>query len=158
MPDKKGRMNGREEAFVEAYAETGNRHFAAQKAGYSNPTVSASQLLARPAVVEAVALRAMRLSEENALTAYKVLAEAMASDKAPWGVRVNAAKISLADYTAKSMGAVDAADVAEMTGDQLRVAAAQIQAQLAALAMPTLDLVAEEVSTQPDTSEDALFE
>ncbi len=52
MPSKSGKLSPQERAFAGVYAETGDRVYSATKAGYGSPAVRASEVLARPGVVE----------------------------------------------------------------------------------------------------------
>lgn len=159
MPDKRGRKTDQERRFVEAYARTGDRAYAAEKAGYAAPHVSASQLLTRPAVLEAVAVQVQSRRERNMLAALDLVHEVVTNDKYPAAARVNAAKAIMTDYSRSAEGASDDKDPVEMSGAELRRRIERLQAEAAERTRPLLDLVAEEPEEeQQDTTETDLFE
>lgn len=156
MPDKVGRLNGQEQTFIERFAASGDRAYAAEKAGYVQPHAAASKLLAREPVRDAVAARIAEHRVKNAEAAFRLLGEVIADPKYPVQHRVTAARIAITDYRAGEAQAADSKDPAEMNGDELHRRIARLQAEVAARAVPVLELEAQEV--EDNTADAAAFE
>lgn len=142
MPDKVGRFNGQEKAFVEAYGTTGDREYARFRANYRS-TASAVQALQRPAIqAEIRKVQLERLHNDLLPAAVTVLRTALDLDYAgvPWGSRITAAKI-VTDRVFNDAQSAASKDMADMTADELKERMAQLQNRLADIAKPVLDHV-----------------
>ncbi len=93
MPDKKGRFTHKERTFVKHMATTGNREFAATKAGYVNPVPSAAKLMSNPIIANATREEGQRLLREKAGTVGIITLLQIATDTLqPANARVTASK------------------------------------------------------------------
>ena len=150
MPDVVGRLSAKEQTFIERYAATGDRGYAATKAGYTQPITSASKLLAREPIRDAVALQVRRRLDSLVTTALDVCAKILADEKAPNKDKIAVSKVVLAAWRGQTDGA-DAKDPSEMSGDELRDRIARLQAEAIERARPTLELEVDE--PEDDTGE-----
>lgn len=119
MPIKGGKQTTNERAFARHYALTGDRNYAATKAGYAAPAVAASQALQRPAVQAEIARQQQELLFSKALpAAVKCLIDIAGDVKAPAGARVQASKVIL-DRTLGLDEALKGKEPHEMTPEEL---------------------------------------
>jgi phage terminase small subunit len=106
---------------------------AARKAGYSAPSVSATQLLQRPAIQEEIRRQQVaRLYNEALPAAVQTLVTIMQDEKAATGARVQAAKVVL-DRTLGSQEGAQSKAPHEMSAEELQAELAQSKLRLAAL-------------------------
>lgn len=152
MPDKKGRQTQQEAAFVEAYARSGDKHYAAQVAGYANVTVAASKLLSRAPILDAVATQVQSLRESNVLAALGLINKVLNGESYPIAVRVQAARATLADYSKSAETSAAHKEPHEMTGAEIAGEIQRLQAEAAERARPVLELAAEEEAATSPTS------
>lgn len=148
MPRKKGGLTRQEKVFAETIAGTGDKHYAAAKAGYSQPAVGAHRALARPIVhAEIARIQTDRLFNELLPAAINCLAEIIASPKAPAGARVQAAKLVM-DRTLGGDDARQGKEPHEMTGEELANAIDQLERIAAERAKPVQPVAVENHSQE----------
>lgn len=120
-----------ESTFAKYMATTGDKIYAAQRAGYSSPQQSASQNIANPTVQNAMRNEARRLlMNEGAQIGVAVLVE-LATDTAQKGSTRAVAAKSLVQFSGIA-GVQDLSekDLAEMSADDIRGLLSQAQAAL----------------------------
>jgi len=120
MPLKSGRLTPQEIVFRDAFATTGDKAYAAMKAGYSSPRQSAHKALANP-IIEADVRRQQLAILNNELlpAAIGVLATIIADPKASERGKLTAVKIVLD----RALGGADASESKEpheMTSDEIQ--------------------------------------
>lgn len=132
MPLRSGAWTKGERIFAEEYARTGDRIYAAEKAGFRGAAQSASQLLQRPAIVRRIS--ELRREKLPVLVdkAYGHLEATLDDEKASIRDKNTAAKIVLTEARAEDVDD-EGKDLAEMTGQELNRAIAKAQARAAAL-------------------------
>lgn len=139
MPVKSGRYTAQERVFIEHAAATGDRTYAATKAGYVQPAVKGCVVGNRPAVQAEIArIQQQRLFEECLPLAINRLVSILHSDKAPAGAQVQAARLVLD----RTLGTDEAGRVKaphEMTGDELAKAIEELKRRAADKAKPVID-------------------
>lgn len=136
MPLRSGKATPNEMAFAAHYASTGDRDYAAAKAGYAHPPSGASRALARPAVQAEIARVQMeRLFTEALPAAVTCLVGLIQNDKAPAGARVQAAKVVM-DRTLGAQEAMGGREPHEMNGDELARAIEELTRLAAEKAVP----------------------
>lgn len=127
MPDQTGRLGRQERTFAAAFAVTGDKTYAATKAGYSQPAVGAHRALSRPAVLAEIAKQQQeRLFSDVLPAAIQCLSDIITNDKAPAGARVQAAKVVL-DRTLGVDDPRQGKEPHEMTGEELARAIAELE-------------------------------
>lgn len=136
MPDKTGRITGRERIFANEMAATGDGTYAATKAGYAQPQRDAWRNMEKPLVQAEVA----RLTQEQlfndilplAISAHKQLLQ---DPNTPAGARVQAVKLAY-DRTLGLSADLAGKEPHEMTGEELARAIGQLESVAAAKAKP----------------------
>ncbi len=119
MPIKGGKQTINERAFAQHYAMTGDRTYAATKAGYAEPSGAASRALQRPAVQAEIAkIQQERLFSEALPAAVQCLISIVQDAKAAAGARVQASKVIL-DRTLGLDEALKGKEPHEMTPEEL---------------------------------------
>lgn len=125
-----------ERVFIERMARTGDQTYAAEKAGYRNPVVTGSKLMAKPAVKAGVLRKADEYLHSEilplCLEQHKMLLEAAST---PAGARLGAIKLGYDETRGRQLdaGKVEK-EPSEMTYDELQAsidALRQAQEQLA---------------------------
>ena len=113
-------LNPMQRRFAKHYAATGNAEFAATKAGYSVPHVSASQLTRNDRVMQLTREEIRKFLREDApAIAVGTMVEIATDPKQPPGARVNAAD-RLGRWSGVSLEDANLVkDPGEMTGDEL---------------------------------------
>lgn len=130
------RMTGKERVFAHQFAATGDKTYAATKAGYSQPAVGAHRALAKPEVNSEIArIQSERLFQEALPLAVSCLVGLLRNDKAPAGARVQAAKVVF-DRTLGTQDGVGGKEPHEMTGEELARAIAELERVAADRAKP----------------------
>jgi len=144
MPDQTGRLGRQERTFATHYAATGDKTYAATKAGYSQPAVGAHRALSRPAVLaEITRQQTERLVSEALPAAVKCLVDIITNDKAPAGARVQAAKVVM-DRTLGVDDGRNGKEPHEMTGEELANAIAELE-RIAASQAKVIEAVPEPI-------------
>ena len=93
MPDKKGRITGRERTFVQHMARTGDATYAAEKAGYAQPQRDGWRNMQREEIARMTREEALRFAREEAGgIGLVVLVAATKAPDCPWSQKVAAAK------------------------------------------------------------------
>ena len=142
MPIKGGKQTTSERAFAHHYALTGDRNYAAAKAGYADPPSGASRALARPAVQAEIArVQQERLFSEALPAAVQCLISIATDPKAAAGARVQASKVIL-DRTLGIDEAMKGKEPHEMTPDELAKAIERLQRLASDKARPIVELEA----------------
>jgi phage terminase small subunit len=119
MPLKNGHLTSQERRFADAMAATGDKTYAATKAGYKHPHVVGHIVAAKPAMQAEIAKRELaRLFEEGLPAAVNHLVECVRDAKAPHNAKNMAAKIIL-DRTLGQQDAFKGRDPHEMTPDEI---------------------------------------
>lgn len=122
MPDKKGRLNGMEQRFVKLFAETGDATYAAEKAGYTQPSSRGGMLVARPAIMAQVrAYQSTRLVMEGMPVAIDALLEIAGNKTLAPSPRVQAAD-KLLRHARELTDGTAAREAFEMTAEELATA------------------------------------
>jgi hypothetical protein len=140
MPRKGGKLTAGERSIAQSYAVTGDKAFAAVKAGLSVRAGTVDKALQRPAVQAEIA----RIQQEKLFNDVLPLAvavhEAILRDpKAPAGARVQAVKLAY-DRTLGRDEAFKGKDPHEMTPDELAKAIDELKRAAADKARPVLEL------------------
>lgn len=139
MPTRAGRLTPQELTFSRVMADTGDKHYAAAQAGYSNAKVQGSQLINKPAIQsQIVQYQAGRLVEEGLPAAIDCLIGLVKNDKAPAGARVQAAKVIL-DRSFGADGDAAGKQPHEMTPDELQAAIDRLRKEASERAKPVID-------------------
>jgi phage terminase small subunit len=159
VPLKNGKTTPQERIFAERYAATGDRDYAARKAGYKAPSVSAAQNLARPAIQAEIArVQTAKLFQDALPAAVECLVSLVKSSTAPAGARVQAAKVIL-DRTLGADGAREGKEPHEMSAEELAQAIERLKREAAERAKPAvLELEALEVPEPAEAPETSLFD
>lgn len=127
MPDKKGRFTRQEAVFVERYAATGDRKYAAKEAGYRNPAVAACEALQRPAVqAEILKKQRERLTTEIVPLAIERHLQLL-RDKSVGGQTLNRAIELAYKYGFAAQEGLAAKEPHEMTPEELSAAIAALE-------------------------------
>jgi len=117
---KSGLLTAQEKAFAATYAATGDRNYAAMKAGYSSPRQSASQALQKVEVQADIRRQQLAILNNELLpAAIGVLATIIADPKASERGKLTAVKIVLD----RALGGADASESKEpheMTSDEIQ--------------------------------------
>lgn len=143
MPVKGGAMTHQEQVFADAYVATGDKHYAAEKAGYSDRRVGAHRSLAKPAVLaEIAAQQHARLFNEALPLAVGRLISIVQDARSPAGAAVQAAKL-IFDRTLGQQGADGAKAAHEMTGEELQKAIDALRKEVAERSRTTIDVTPE---------------
>lgn len=154
MPMNDGRMTPQERVFSEKMAATGDKHYSAYAAGYSQPAVGAHRALQRPAIQAEIArIQQERLFNELLPAAVNCLSEIITSPKMPAGARVQAAKLVF-DRTLGADDARQGKEPHEMTGEELANAINTLERIAAERAKPVQQL---EGSAIVDDLEEDIF-
>lgn len=121
------RLTPNESIFAARFAATGDKLYAAEKAGYAQPSNGAHRALARVEVnAEIARIQTNMLFQTLLPLAVTCLAEIIGNAKAPAGARVQAAKLVL-DRTLGADDAKQGKEPHEMTGEELANAIAQLE-------------------------------
>lgn len=157
MPFKNDRRTPQEKIFAAAMASTGDKHYAATKAGYSHPNVQANVVLSRPGIQSDVArIQMERLYNDALPLAVNTLISIMGDEKAPAGARVSASKEVL-DRTIGRDEAGGAKDPHEMTPDELAKALADAKLRATALERVKAERAKPIIEHEADQAEHNLF-
>ena len=152
MPNIKGRKTPQETTFVEHFAATNNREFAARKAGYSAPAVSAHQLLQRPAIQEEIRRKQTERLFNDVLPLAVTQHIALLEDpKTPAGAKVQAIKLAY-DRTLGSQEGAQSKAPHEMSAEELQAELAQSKLRLAALESAKADQARPIIEAESATS------
>lgn len=139
MSEKTGVLSRQERLFAKAYAESGNRKEAAEKAGYKGAAMAACRQLAKPHVLAEIArVQQERLAVVVLPLAVNCVQEILTNTKAPAGARIQAAKLVF-DRTLGAQDALGGKEPHEMTGSELADAIAKLEAMAASKARPIED-------------------
>lgn len=153
MPDKKGRQTPQEAQWIEHMARTGDPVYAASKAGYAAPHVSASQLQRRPEVMADVRSRMVRAATASGVAIIERLVTIALAETSKAADAIAAAKVLLP----MAMGqAADGKQPHEMTGEELQRAIDQLRREAGDRAK-VIDAV-EVVDVQQDATANTLFD
>ncbi|MGO3930849.1 terminase small subunit [Rhodopseudomonas pseudopalustris] len=121
MALKNGRLTPMEREFAKQMARTGDKLYAATKAGYAQPAVRSSQTLQRPEVQEEIRRQAQhRLRTEGAQIGVDVLIELAQDKKQKGSTRGMAAKSLVQLSGIAGANALSEADLAEMPAEKIR--------------------------------------
>lgn len=126
MGVKPGRLTRQERMFAQHMADTGDKRYAAEKAGYAVPVQTADKMVKKPHVMAEVArLQTQRLYNDALPAAVDCLISILTDTKAPAGARVQASKVVL-DRTLGAQEGAQAKEPHEMTGEELARAIEQL--------------------------------
>lgn len=143
MPLKNGRLTPQEKAFIEPMARTGDRAYAAYKAGLSQPEAAGSQLMARPAVRAEVVRRAEAILFDELLPkALRTLSELM-EPIVPAGARLGATKLAIERTLGVQQADAAEKEPSEMTYDELQSQIARLKREQDTRAEGALDVTPE---------------
>lgn len=139
--------------FAAKMAVSGDRTYAAEKAGFAHPRIAGQQLMAKPDVAEEVRRRArLRLQTEGAEVGVRVLIE-LASDVRQKGSTRGAAAKALVQLSGiTGVQNLSESDLAEMPPDKIRELLNQAQRQLEQR-MKVVN--GRELPIEPDSAQDA---
>jgi hypothetical protein len=138
MPLKSGRFTSKEELFLQAYAETGNREVAEKRAKLA-PAQGWKVLQREPIQREIVARQVAILTSEALPAAVSVVLEIMRNPKAPAAARVQAAKLTF-DRVLPSHAEAGAKEPHEMTPEELASAIDKLESIAAGKAKPMQEI------------------
>lgn len=151
MPNKAGRATPQERVFVERFAATGDKAYAAEKAGYAHPLIAAHKALARPGNQSEIArLQLERLFSVILPLAIEQHESALRDPGTPAGAKAQLIKLA---YD-RTLGADDKAaekEPHEMTAEEIDARIAKLRQAAADRAKPVLEL--EAVKPEPGVFE-----
>lgn len=147
------RLTAKEATFAQRFAATGDRAYAAEKAGYVQPHAAASQLMRRDDVRQAVAIEVHKRLDALVVTTLDVFAKILDDDKAPNKDKIAVGKVVLTGWRSSEAGADGSKEPSEMSGEDLRARIARLQSELAERARPVLELEAGEPDQAGDLYE-----
>jgi hypothetical protein len=142
MTTKPGHLTAMERTFSAYMATTGDRIYAAAKAGYSSPRQAASQNLQNADVVEDIRRNARNLLQNHgAQIGVAVLIEIACDEKQKGSTRGAAAKSLVQLSGISSAATLSEADLAELPADKIRALLHEAQRALDArtVAMKTIE-------------------
>ena len=146
-------LTPQEKAFARTFAETGDRRFAAQTAGYKHAQVAASKALARPRVQAEVArVQNEILFSEILPLAVKVHKQILEDDRTPAGARVQAVKLAY-DRTLGTDAEGRQKEPHEMSAEELAEAIAKLEQEAASKARDVTPVIEHEPSSIDDESD-----
>lgn len=152
MPLKNGALTPREELFIDAMARTGEVGYSAEKAGFRNVSVAGSQVLARPAVRDAIRREQLaRLNNDLLPLAISTLETIMRDPKATERGRL-AATAQVLKYTVGAQ--VDASETKEpheMSASELTQRIEALRREAADRAKPIVEGEAKPVESEAGT-------
>jgi len=120
VPRKNGALTPREKAFIEPMARTGDRAYAAYRAGLAQPDAAGSQLMAREAVrAEVVRRHTDLLFNELLPLAVEAHRKLLTDAAVPAGARAQAVKLAYDRTIGASEAGADQKDPSEMTLDEI---------------------------------------
>jgi hypothetical protein len=152
MPLKNGHFTQQERAFVRHMASTSDQTYAAAKAGYRAPQVRGSEMMAKPAIKNAVMAEAERILRDELLPLALETHKRLLSDKAtPAGAQVTAVKLAY-DRTLGVDDGKQAKEPSEMTYDELQASIEELQQQRDSLADQARDVTPVESVNNADPS------
>lgn len=139
MPRKGERWTPQERIFVNNMAMTGDKTYAATRAGYKHPDVKGHAVMARPAIQAEVAkIQQEKLFNEVLPLAVKVHTEILMDPKAPAGARVQAVKLAY-DRTLGLSEAMGGKEAHEMTAEEIAKAIDELKRLAADKAKPVIE-------------------
>jgi hypothetical protein len=139
MPLKNGRQTGQESVFIQHYAATGDRRYAALQAGSRDPSSFAAKALARPAVQAEIArIQVERLYTEGLALAVDMHIHMIRDPATPAGARAQAIKL-MYDRTIGQGDQAEAKEPHEMTAEELEAAIQKLRRAAADKAKPVLE-------------------
>lgn len=150
-------MTAKERVFAERFAATQDRIYAAEKAGYTQPSSDAGRALARPAVQADIRRRTREGMSELAPQAVATLGAAMTASTSRWSDKIAAAKIVI-DYVSRG-DEVGGKEPSEMSFGELQATIEALklrQAELADQAKPIID--AKVVESVKDADPSSVFD
>lgn len=138
MPIKSGTKTPQERAFLAHLPESTTPRHAAAAAGYANPSVSAHQLMQRPAIyAEAVQVQLERMHKTLLPLAVNAIERLLTDTRTPAGAVVQAAKLVMD----RTLGESDSTKAPhEMNGDELARALDSLRREAADRARPVIDV------------------
>jgi hypothetical protein len=152
VPVKGGRLTSMEKTFAGHMARTNDASYAAHKAGYGTPRSRGSELMAKPAVRNAVMAEAERILRDELLPLALETHKRLLSDKAtPAGAQVTAVKLAY-DRTLGVDDGKQAKEPSEMTYDELQASIEELQQQRDSLADQARDVTPVESVNTTDPS------
>lgn len=151
MPNKAGRFTPMERKFVRVMARVNDATYAADKAGYANPTQKGGELMRKPAITGATFAEVQRfLKDQGAAIGVYTLAELAIDEKIPAGVR-RAAASDLAKLSGVGVEEASAGkELHEMSLDELRANAAKLERQREAMLRAISDQAAPVIEAEKD--------
>ena len=149
MPDKTGRLTPQERVFVERYAATGDRVYAASEAGYSKRSLhqSAAKNIGNPALQPYLRLQVQERVNGIVPKLLKRLSEAV-DDKAT-SVKDLVAIGKLVMPIFKDGEAAERREPHEMTADEIHARIQELEREAAARAKPVVAVEAPAGADQP---------
>ena len=140
MVDRRPRhLTPQEEVFAEALAATGDKRFAAEKAGYRWPIQSANKIVKKPIVMAEVArIQTEKLYCDALPAAVDFLTKIIRNEEASVTARVQAAK-AVINRTLGARATLDPKEPYEMTGEELARAIDELENEAAQRAKPVVD-------------------
>lgn len=138
MPLKSGRLTPQERVFVRYMAATNDQHYAATKAGYSQPANKGAEK-AKALAQEVRAEQIRRLESEGLPLAVDVHLELLRDKATPAGAKVSAVKLMYDATFLRPDGDANAKEPHEMTAEELTERIAQMQREKANRAIPVID-------------------
>lgn len=149
MPRKNGRATPSERVFVQVMAETGDKIYAAKRAGYAVPASGASQALQRPQVQADIKRQQMaRLNNDLLPLALDLVQRVILDDKETTRNRLTAAKIVIDRTIGQGGEAGEDKEPHEMTPAELQARIDRLRREQAERATPIIDAVPDENGSQ----------
>ena len=134
MPSQKGRLTGMQRRFVKHMAATGDKEFAAWKAGYSQPATEGNRLMQKVAIKESVIEEQMRRLKTEGVEAATTALISNANDRSlPPGSRNQAAKIIWDVVLKDRENGGNTKDLHEMTLAELQAETKRLEMEKAAI-------------------------
>jgi phage terminase small subunit len=156
LPLKNGHLTAQERAFIDAMARTGDKAYAAHKAGYANEAMSGNRLMKNPVVRAEVVRQAEETLHNDLLPLALATHKLLLTDKAtPAGARLGAVKL-VYDRTMGSGEKDDAEkEPSDMTAGELQRSIAKLKAELEGRPLTARDITPAEPSRIIDQEPDS---
>lgn len=140
MPRKSGKTTPNEKAFIDHMAVTGDRMYAAEKAGYADPASGASRALQRPAIQDGIRREQLaRLNNELLPLAISTLADILTSKTATERGKLTATAQVLKHTVGANIEAGEGKEPHEMSASELQQRIDALRREASERARPVIE-------------------
>ena len=153
MPLKNGRLTPQERLFIGYMGRTGDRDYAATKAGYKGVKQSAGQLMQNPVIRAEVARQAEEVLFSELLPLALAAHKQLLTDKAvPAGARLGAVKLTYDRTMGAESSEGDDKEPSEMTAGELQRSIARLASELEGRPLRAKDVTPQPLEVEADDS------